>query len=100
MATTNGVKMVKLQLEFIPHTTGYIHIQTNPKLSFSAAATVQNAESEHPDLRLASHSLLNTNKHRDRVHRPEFGPRCGLKKNLYQSTGHMGRVASLSRSRE
>ena len=44
--------MVKLQLEFIPYTTGYVHIQTNPKLSYSASETVENAESEQASLSL------------------------------------------------
>jgi hypothetical protein len=29
-----------------PHTTGYLHVQTNPKLAYSAQKTVKNAESE------------------------------------------------------
>ncbi|KAJ4164209.1 hypothetical protein LMH87_005893 [Akanthomyces muscarius] len=38
------VAMVKLQLAFLPYTTEYVHVQTNPKLSFSTEATVRNAE--------------------------------------------------------
>ncbi|OAA73680.1 transaldolase [Cordyceps fumosorosea ARSEF 2679] len=34
--------MVKLQLEFLPYTTGYVHVQTNPKLFFSTERTVKN----------------------------------------------------------
>jgi hypothetical protein len=36
--------MVKLQLLIAPYVTGYLHIQTNPKLSYSQTATVKNAE--------------------------------------------------------
>jgi hypothetical protein len=42
--------MVKLQLQFIPSITGYVHIQTNPKLSYSVSQTVENAESEQAPL--------------------------------------------------
>ncbi|KAK7424013.1 hypothetical protein QQZ08_008837 [Neonectria magnoliae] len=38
------ILMAKLQLKTVPNVTGYVHIQTNPKLSYSAAATVVNAE--------------------------------------------------------
>lgn len=38
--------MVKLQLAFLPHTTGYVHVQTNPKLCFSTGATLKNATSK------------------------------------------------------
>lgn len=38
--------MVKLQLLIAPNVTGYVHVQTNPKLSYSQEGTVQNAESE------------------------------------------------------
>ncbi|KND91694.1 Transaldolase, partial [Tolypocladium ophioglossoides CBS 100239] len=38
------ILMVKLQLLFIPYLTGYVHVQTNPKLSYSTMATVMNAE--------------------------------------------------------
>ncbi|PNY26297.1 Transaldolase [Tolypocladium capitatum] len=38
------ILMVKLQLLFIPHLTGYVHVQTNPKLSYSTTAMVMNAE--------------------------------------------------------
>ncbi|KAK5993019.1 putative transaldolase-like protein [Cladobotryum mycophilum] len=38
------ILMVKLQLRVIPYVTGYVHIQTNPKLSYSAVGTVENAE--------------------------------------------------------
>lgn len=44
--------MVKLQLATVPNLTGYVHIQTNPKLSYSAAATVENA------LRMSSMPLI------------------------------------------
>lgn len=44
--------MVKLQLATVPNLTGYVHIQTNPKLSYSAAATVENA------LRMSSVPLI------------------------------------------
>ncbi|KAH8655966.1 hypothetical protein BGZ61DRAFT_192075 [Ilyonectria robusta] len=37
------IMMVKLQLATVPNLTGYVHIQTNPKLSYSATATVENA---------------------------------------------------------
>ena len=36
--------MVKLQLLVAPHVTGAVHVQTNPKLSFSTAGTVAAAE--------------------------------------------------------
>ncbi|TWU77450.1 hypothetical protein ED733_006807 [Metarhizium rileyi] len=35
--------MVKLQLQFLHTVTGYIHVQTNPKLCYSTPATVKNA---------------------------------------------------------
>ncbi|RSL91524.1 hypothetical protein CEP51_000161 [Fusarium floridanum] len=35
--------MVKLQLLTLPNLTGYVHIQTNPKLSYSTAGTIDNA---------------------------------------------------------
>ncbi|KPM44578.1 hypothetical protein AK830_g1888 [Neonectria ditissima] len=38
------ILMAKLQLRTVPNVTGYVHIQTNPKLSYSTAATVANAE--------------------------------------------------------
>lgn len=41
-----AMKMVQLSLGFAPHTTGYLHVQTNPKWSYSADRTVKNAESE------------------------------------------------------
>lgn len=37
--------MVKLQLLIAPHVTGYLHVQTNPKLSYFQAGTVNNAKS-------------------------------------------------------
>ncbi|KAH8906408.1 aldolase [Coniochaeta sp. PMI_546] len=36
--------MVQLSVSFAPHTTGYIHVQTNPKWSYSTDKTVKNAE--------------------------------------------------------
>lgn len=36
--------MVKLQLLIVPNLTGFAHVQTNPKLSYSVAGTVDNAE--------------------------------------------------------
>ncbi|KAK3305635.1 uncharacterized protein B0T15DRAFT_397241 [Chaetomium strumarium] len=36
--------MVGLSLRIAPHTTGYLHVQTNPKLAYSTATTVKNAE--------------------------------------------------------
>ncbi|RFU76980.1 transaldolase [Trichoderma arundinaceum] len=38
------VMMVKLQLLVAPHITGYVHVQTNPKLSYSQDGMVKNAE--------------------------------------------------------
>ncbi|KAF7556481.1 hypothetical protein G7046_g6298 [Stylonectria norvegica] len=38
------ILMVKLQLGIIGNLRGYIHIQTNPKSSYSTASTVDNAE--------------------------------------------------------
>ncbi|KAH6877125.1 hypothetical protein B0T10DRAFT_497074 [Thelonectria olida] len=38
------IMMVKLQLIIAPHVTGYVHVQTNPKLSYDTTATVENAE--------------------------------------------------------
>ncbi|KAM5350627.1 hypothetical protein ACJ41O_007132 [Fusarium nematophilum] len=35
--------MIKLQLLIVPNVTGYVHIQTNPKLSYSTASTIDNA---------------------------------------------------------
>ncbi|KAM0291523.1 hypothetical protein ACHAO9_003648 [Fusarium lateritium] len=35
--------MVKLQLLILPNVTGYLHIQTNPKLSYSTAGTISDA---------------------------------------------------------
>ncbi|KAH6609074.1 transaldolase [Trichoderma cornu-damae] len=37
-------QMVKLQLLIAPHITGYLHVQTNPKLSYSRDGMVKNAE--------------------------------------------------------
>ncbi|KAG6009190.1 hypothetical protein E4U21_003043 [Claviceps maximensis] len=37
------ILMVQLQLRFANHTTGFLHVQTNPKLCYSTRATVQNA---------------------------------------------------------
>ncbi|AEO68193.1 uncharacterized protein THITE_2051797 [Thermothielavioides terrestris NRRL 8126] len=36
--------MVGLSLRMAPHTTGYLHVQTNPKLAYSAQKTIKNAE--------------------------------------------------------
>ncbi|KAL7796765.1 hypothetical protein V8C37DRAFT_420130 [Trichoderma ceciliae] len=38
------VMMIKLQLLIAPYVTGYLHVQTNPKLSYSEAGMVKNAE--------------------------------------------------------
>ncbi|KAF5025851.1 hypothetical protein F66182_2073 [Fusarium sp. NRRL 66182] len=38
------ILMVKLQLLIVPNVTGYVHIQTNPKLSYSTAGTISDAE--------------------------------------------------------
>ncbi|KJK78373.1 hypothetical protein H634G_06546 [Metarhizium anisopliae BRIP 53293] len=38
------ISMVKLQLRLIQHVTGFIHVQTNPKLAYSTASTVENAK--------------------------------------------------------
>ncbi|UNI24874.1 Transaldolase [Purpureocillium takamizusanense] len=38
------VLMVKLQLRIAPSVTGYLHVQTNPKLSFCTAGTISNAK--------------------------------------------------------
>ncbi|KAG9506264.1 hypothetical protein J7337_003246 [Fusarium musae] len=35
--------MVKLQLLIVPNVTGYVHIQTNPKLSYSTEGTISDA---------------------------------------------------------
>ncbi|KAG5913340.1 hypothetical protein E4U42_001272 [Claviceps africana] len=37
------LQMVQLQLRFANHTTGFLHVQTNPKLSYSTEKTVRNA---------------------------------------------------------
>ncbi|KAF4989943.1 hypothetical protein FGRMN_8785 [Fusarium graminum] len=37
------ILMVKLQLLILPNITGYLHIQTNPKLSYSTAGTISDA---------------------------------------------------------
>jgi hypothetical protein len=44
--------MVKLQLLILPNITGYLHIQTNPKLSYSTAGTISDAHRKSPDLHL------------------------------------------------
>ncbi|KAH6847571.1 hypothetical protein B0I37DRAFT_354298 [Chaetomium sp. MPI-CAGE-AT-0009] len=36
--------MVGLSLRIAPHTTGYLHVQTNPKLAYSTEKTIKNAE--------------------------------------------------------
>ncbi|KAK4149933.1 hypothetical protein C8A00DRAFT_37464 [Chaetomidium leptoderma] len=36
--------MVGLSLRIVPHTTGYLHVQTNPKLAYSIQKTIKNAE--------------------------------------------------------
>ncbi|KAL7906035.1 hypothetical protein GGI35DRAFT_458610 [Trichoderma velutinum] len=38
------VMMVKLQLLIAPYITGYVHVQTNPKLSYSQTGMVENAQ--------------------------------------------------------
>ncbi|KAL7939277.1 hypothetical protein V8C35DRAFT_286211 [Trichoderma chlorosporum] len=38
------IMMVKLQLLIAPYITGYVHVQTNPKLSYSQSGTVENAQ--------------------------------------------------------
>jgi hypothetical protein len=38
--------MVGLSLRIAPHTTGYLHVQTNPKLAYDTQKTIKNAESE------------------------------------------------------
>jgi hypothetical protein len=38
--------MVKLQLLIIPNLAGFIHVQTNPLLSYSTEGTIKNAESK------------------------------------------------------
>jgi transaldolase len=53
------VIMVKLQLLIIPHLSGFIHVQTNPKLAYSRSATIANAESQMI-LLLVSDSILLT----------------------------------------
>ncbi|RYP82589.1 hypothetical protein DL770_005554 [Monosporascus sp. CRB-9-2] len=40
------VMMVKLALRIVPHLTGYSHIQTNPKYSYSKQKTIENAQRE------------------------------------------------------
>ncbi|RGP73858.1 hypothetical protein FSPOR_1552 [Fusarium sporotrichioides] len=37
------ILMVKLQLLIVPNVTGYVHIQTNPKLSYSSDGTISDA---------------------------------------------------------
>lgn len=55
--------MVKLQLLIAPHVSGYLHVQTNPKLSYSQTGTVNNAKSMRESSRnvakgdQSSHSL-------------------------------------------
>ncbi|KAK4197387.1 putative transaldolase [Triangularia verruculosa] len=39
--------MVNLALLIAPHTTGCLHIQTNPKLAYSTSKTIKNAERIH-----------------------------------------------------
>jgi hypothetical protein len=46
--------MVGLSLRMAPHTTGYLHVQTNPKISYSTQKTIENAESEQTDLEIPS----------------------------------------------
>jgi transaldolase len=38
-------KMVGLMSQFAPSLTGYMHVQTNPKWSYSTEKTIKNAES-------------------------------------------------------
>jgi transaldolase len=38
--------MIKLQLLIVPNVTGYVHIQTNPKLSYSTDGTISDAHSK------------------------------------------------------
>lgn len=37
------ILMIKLQLLMAPDVTGYVHVQTNPKLSYSTRETLKNA---------------------------------------------------------
>ncbi|KID98358.1 Aldolase-type TIM barrel, partial [Metarhizium majus ARSEF 297] len=52
------ISMVKLQLRLIQHVTGFIHVQTNPKLAYSTASTVENAKRTHPSRPAQYHDTL------------------------------------------
>lgn len=52
--------MVKLQLLIAPNLTGYIHVQTNPKLAYSAEKTVENAERKFGTWLVQHPALLTT----------------------------------------
>ncbi|KAK4665087.1 uncharacterized protein QC763_511535 [Podospora pseudopauciseta] len=49
--------MVNLALLIAPHITGRLHIQTNPKLAYSTAKTIKNAERVHSHFTHLSPSL-------------------------------------------
>ncbi|KAK3292892.1 uncharacterized protein B0H64DRAFT_403031 [Chaetomium fimeti] len=53
--------MVGLSLEMAPHTTGYLHVQTNPKLAYDTQKTIKNAE------RLISHVNQLSSVHTRRI---------------------------------
>lgn len=44
--STHCRQMVGLSLRFAAHTTGFLHVQTNPKLAYSTPKTIKNAERE------------------------------------------------------
>jgi hypothetical protein len=80
-------QMVKLQLQFMQHVTGYVHVQTNPKLSYSTSATVGNAR------RKRSKSLpvsIATNKRRHCRHIQSPGTTRRREESMYQNPSNMG----------
>lgn len=46
VANIDNFQMVNLSLRMASHTTGYLHVQTDPRLAYSTQRTIKNAESK------------------------------------------------------
>lgn len=87
--------MVKLQLLITPYITGYVHVQTNPKLSYSQAGMVKNAESKRFHQTQQSEAKL-IFKQSDYCHISRTGTWFWYQTYLYQDTRDMGRPLCMS----
>jgi hypothetical protein len=92
--------MVGLSLRMAPHTTGYLHVQTNPKLSYSTQKTIKNAKSEqtNPENTLTTPPLLTPS--RNRLPLQAAQPRLRHPPHLHQNPVHLGGPPSLPRAGE